>query len=192
MKKLNKKGFTIVELVIVIAVIAILAAVMIPTFSGIIEKANESAVQQVATSLYKEAYGVDLADGKLDGKDGAKDIMETDGKAVLYDGETFMYVDADKGYTAEYDGTTWTVEEIGDADEMYVKVVNAHKVILADPDKDGNGNITGYTDKVADDGLDFTYTAAVADPATPEKWEVDVDGYTCTYNAGAWTVEKDD
>ena len=40
MKKLNKKGFTIVELVIVIAVIAILAAVMIPTFSGIIEKAN--------------------------------------------------------------------------------------------------------------------------------------------------------
>ena len=39
----NKKGFTIVELVIVIAVIAILAAVLIPTFSGIIAKANESA-----------------------------------------------------------------------------------------------------------------------------------------------------
>ncbi len=38
----NKKGFTIVELVIVMAVIAVLAAVMIPTFSGIIEKANES------------------------------------------------------------------------------------------------------------------------------------------------------
>ena len=35
----NKKGFTIVELVIVIAVIAILAGVMIPTFSGVIQKA---------------------------------------------------------------------------------------------------------------------------------------------------------
>jgi len=41
--KNNKKGFTIVELVIVIAVIAILAAVLIPTFSSVISKANESS-----------------------------------------------------------------------------------------------------------------------------------------------------
>ena len=46
MKKINKKGFTIVELVIVIAVIAILAAVLIPTFSGITKKANNSAITQ--------------------------------------------------------------------------------------------------------------------------------------------------
>ena len=39
----NIKGFTIVELVIVIAVIAILAAVMIPTFSGIVKKASVSS-----------------------------------------------------------------------------------------------------------------------------------------------------
>ena len=43
MRNTNKKGFTIVELVIVVAVIAILAAVLIPTFSGIINKANQSA-----------------------------------------------------------------------------------------------------------------------------------------------------
>ena len=43
MKKMNRKGFTIVELVIVIAVIAILAAVLIPTFSGITARAQESA-----------------------------------------------------------------------------------------------------------------------------------------------------
>jgi len=42
-KKFNNKGFTIVELVIVIAVIAILAAVLIPTFSGITNRAEESA-----------------------------------------------------------------------------------------------------------------------------------------------------
>ena len=55
MKKNNKKGFTIVELVIVIAVIAILAAVLIPTFSSIIKKAQQTsdiqAVQQMNTAL---------------------------------------------------------------------------------------------------------------------------------------------
>ena len=50
MKKFNKKGFTIVELVIVIAVIGILAGVLIPTFSGITQRANETAAMQEATS----------------------------------------------------------------------------------------------------------------------------------------------
>ncbi len=47
----NKKGFTVMELVIVIAVIAILAAVLIPTFSGIIKKADESAALQEARGI---------------------------------------------------------------------------------------------------------------------------------------------
>lgn len=49
MKKI--KGFTIVELVIVIAVVAILAAVMIPTFSGIIKRANISSDIQTARNM---------------------------------------------------------------------------------------------------------------------------------------------
>ena len=52
MKTNNKKGFTIVELVIVIAVIAILAAVLIPTFSGVVKKANESAALQEAKAAH--------------------------------------------------------------------------------------------------------------------------------------------
>lgn len=40
MKASKKRGFTIIELVIVIADIAILAAVLIPTFANIIQKAN--------------------------------------------------------------------------------------------------------------------------------------------------------
>ena len=51
MRNTNKKGFTIVELVIVIAVIAILAAVLIPTFSGIIKKAQQSADQQAVSQM---------------------------------------------------------------------------------------------------------------------------------------------
>lgn len=47
----NKKGFTVMELVIVIAVIAILAAVLIPTFSGVIKKADESAALQEARGI---------------------------------------------------------------------------------------------------------------------------------------------
>jgi len=51
MKHTNKKGFTIVELVIVIAVIAILAAVLIPTFSNLIKKANQSSDIQLIRNL---------------------------------------------------------------------------------------------------------------------------------------------
>ena len=60
MKKTNRKGFTIVELVIVIAVIAILAAVLIPTFAGMIDKANDSKALQNATNVLK-AYIADNA-----------------------------------------------------------------------------------------------------------------------------------
>ena len=49
-----KKGFTIIELVIVIAVIGILAAVLIPTFSGVIEKANAAADLEAARNAYTD------------------------------------------------------------------------------------------------------------------------------------------
>lgn len=52
--KKNKKGFTIIELVIVIAVIAILAAVLIPTFSTVIEKSHKSNALSRAKSAYTE------------------------------------------------------------------------------------------------------------------------------------------
>lgn len=58
MKNVKKKGFTIVELVIVVAVIAILAAVLIPTFSDLVKKANmssdEVAVRNMNTILAVE------------------------------------------------------------------------------------------------------------------------------------------
>ena len=56
--KMNKKGFTIVELVIVIAVIAILAGVLIPTFSGLVQKAQDSAAIQEARNKYTEYVGL--------------------------------------------------------------------------------------------------------------------------------------
>ena len=74
MKRNNKKGFTIVELVIVIAVIGILAAVLIPTFGGIIGQANDTAGKQEARNKYLDCYAKDIADGVVDAKAGTETI----------------------------------------------------------------------------------------------------------------------
>ena len=50
--KKNRKGFTIVELVIVIAVIAILATVLVPTFGNVIGNAKASALIQELKNEY--------------------------------------------------------------------------------------------------------------------------------------------
>ena len=61
MKNVKKKGFTIVELVIVVAVIAILAAVLIPTFSDLVKKANMSA-DQVAVKNMNTVLAIEKVD----------------------------------------------------------------------------------------------------------------------------------
>lgn len=54
----SKKAFTIVELVIVIAVVAILSSVLIPTFSNVIIKAKLSKEIQEVRNIYME-YKID-------------------------------------------------------------------------------------------------------------------------------------
>lgn len=111
MKKSNKKGFTIVELAIVIAVIAILAAVLIPTFSNVVEKANESACLQEARNNYTDIYARDISDGVIDGKEGNTAISVTDSNVtyVVEASGNITYTYTKNGYTATYNGTTWTV-----------------------------------------------------------------------------------
>lgn len=58
----RKRGFTTVELVIVIAVIAILAAILIPTFAKSIETERQSAALVEATN----ALSADLVSAKGD------------------------------------------------------------------------------------------------------------------------------
>lgn len=64
MKKQNKKGFTLVELVIVIAVIAILAGVMIGTFSSVVKNANKSSDLQEVKTYIDNLYYDYIADAK--------------------------------------------------------------------------------------------------------------------------------
>lgn len=81
MKKNNKKGFTLVELVIVIAVIAILSAILVPTFSNIISNANATAAQADA----KAAITSYLADTMGEGKDDLGDCY------IYYNGFYMSY-----------------------------------------------------------------------------------------------------
>ena len=60
----KRRGFTILELVIVIAVIAILAGVAIPTFAGVVKKARISARTQMAQSINKLLAVDEASNGK--------------------------------------------------------------------------------------------------------------------------------
>lgn len=64
MVKKLKKAFTITELVIVIAVIAILAAVLIPTFTSLISKANMSADQASVRDMNTALSADEILNGK--------------------------------------------------------------------------------------------------------------------------------
>lgn len=58
----KKRGFTIIELVIVIAVIAILAGVLIPTFVSVINKANVSSDTALVRNINEALAAEDVTD----------------------------------------------------------------------------------------------------------------------------------
>lgn len=93
MKQSKKRGFTIVELVIVIAVVAILAAVLIPTFAGLIEKANTSVDMQIVNQMNTALQADEIVSGKpatvVEAKEilvenGCDDFTPADTKNVFY------------------------------------------------------------------------------------------------------------
>ena len=64
MKKMNKKGFTLAELLIVVAIIAVLVAIAIPVFSSNLEKSKESTDMANIRSAYAEVTAAWLTDNE--------------------------------------------------------------------------------------------------------------------------------
>ena len=61
-KKLNKKGFTLAELLVVVAIIGVLVAISIPIFTSQLEKAREATDAANLRSAYAVAAANKLTD----------------------------------------------------------------------------------------------------------------------------------
>ena len=59
-KKLNKKGFTLAELLVVVAIIGVLVAISIPIFTSQLEKAKEATDAANFRAAYAEAQVANL------------------------------------------------------------------------------------------------------------------------------------
>lgn len=73
MKKMNKKGFTLIEMLAVIAIIAVLVAIVIPVVGNATEKAKEAADVANIRAKIAEVTTTALADGA----DAANDLDAT-------------------------------------------------------------------------------------------------------------------
>ena len=78
MKRLNKKGFTMAELLIVVAIIAVLVAIAIPVFTAQLEKSRDAVTISNLRAAYAEAQSAYLT-----GSNGGNATVTTDSNGKI-------------------------------------------------------------------------------------------------------------
>ncbi len=110
-KKNNRKGFTLAELLIVVAIIAVLVAIAIPVFTSQLEKSREATDAANVRSAYAEVVTTYLSDGTSGGMSVAarqqQDSWQTSPQPTLvYQGNGSQ---AEYPFSAKVKGNTYTV-----------------------------------------------------------------------------------
>lgn len=109
MKRTNKKGFTLVELVVVIAVLLILAAIAIPTVSGIIDKANRATDEANAKSI-ETAIKYAITQNEISKNDATYTaVSDIKGALQLSGSSTSILTCKRNGYSFYYDNANGSV-----------------------------------------------------------------------------------
>ena len=119
--KKKKKGFTLIELMAVIAIIAILAAVLVPTVNGYITRAKKTAVITDVRNVMNaiESYNItatnEIGTGYDLNKTEDKKIMKILNSAGFFD-------DAETPDSLQDDITYDTLKEINESTDAYDKI----------------------------------------------------------------------
>jgi prepilin-type N-terminal cleavage/methylation domain-containing protein len=107
-----RKAFTIVELIVVIAVIAILASVLIPAFNTIITNAKSSAAYQNANNTLKTLVA-DVADPGGESLEGI--IIENDGfRFIFIEGKLYEIIPAEEISIDDKIVKLWIIPELNE------------------------------------------------------------------------------
>lgn len=98
-RKSGKKGFTLMEMLIVVAIIGILVAIMIPTFSNALTKARIATDEANLRSYYSECMVNYMMNDTALPKDG-----DGDGQNISVDGVTYKLQAGTYAITGNADG----------------------------------------------------------------------------------------
>ena len=78
----NKKGFTLIEIIVVIVILAVLMAVAVPSVMSYMNEGNKAKYESVARSVLITAQ-TEYAKAIADGSDQAEAVKEDDAKAKV-------------------------------------------------------------------------------------------------------------